>query len=420
MTANHRLRTVRTGISFRFELNNKPRKNGLYNILFRITENRVIKRLATAEEVNKLWWDAKKEEVKARDPRHISKNSELQRIKNEALTLLQTIPNVTADKILKALRGEKTYHEIVCLLEYTNQRYLMDKPFNTVKNTTTIVNKLVDFTGQNRLPFEDITPDFLNRFEKYLSQKCKNNGNTVDTNLSKLRAIINHAIQNGRISVNLNPFRSYRIKECTPIIKRLDESELQLMKDVVLPQFSLLWHVRNYWLFSYYSAGLRFSDFATLKWKDIDSRSQDGFFITYRIHKTGKVHSIPVPKQAVAILNHYRPASDAAPSGLIFPVLNKQVDFNHEKALKQEISRKNALVNKYLKKLCQAAGINKPVAFHMARHTFADMARIKTGDIYGISKSLRHQKLATTERYLASMDETAVTRTMAATFADEN
>jgi integrase len=69
-----------------------------------------------------------------------------------------------------------------------------------------------------------------------------------------------------------------------------------------------------------------------------------------------------------------------------------------------EISRKNALINKYLKKICSLAGINKEVSFHSARHTFADLGRRKTKDVYAISKLLRHSKINITEKYLSEFD----------------
>ena len=44
----------------------------------------------------------------------------------------------------------------------------------------------------------------------------------------------------------------------------------------------------------------------------------------------------------------------------------------------------------------------------MARHSFADHARTRSGDLYAISKSLGHGNLQTTETYLRSFDRDAV------------
>ena len=45
---------------------------------------------------------------------------------------------------------------------------------------------------------------------------------------------------------------------------------------------------------------------------------------------------------------------------------------------------------------------------HVARHSFADYARQRTGDLYAISKSLGHGNLQTTQTYLKSFDRDAV------------
>lgn len=60
--------------------------------------------------------------------------------------------------------------------------------------------------------------------------------------------------------------------------------------------------------------------------------------------------------------------------------------------------------------LARQANIHKPdeVTFHVARHSFADVARQRSKDIYAISKALGHASLSVTESYLASFDQDAV------------
>ncbi len=44
---------------------------------------------------------------------------------------------------------------------------------------------------------------------------------------------------------------------------------------------------------------------------------------------------------------------------------------------------------------------------HVARHSFADMARQSGWSIYDISRALRHSNIAVTESYLSAIDEQA-------------
>lgn len=62
------------------------------------------------------------------------------------------------------------------------------------------------------------------------------------------------------------------------------------------------------------------------------------------------------------------------------------------------------------------AGIQKHVTTHVARHTFADLARRKGWSVYDISKAMAHSKLRETEVYLANFDHDALDEKLAALF----
>ena len=76
------------------------------------------------------------------------------------------------------------------------------------------------------------------------------------------------------------------------------------------------------------------------------------------------------------------------------------------------------LVNKYLKDLASKAGLPKKVSFHVSRHSFADYARKKTKDIYGLSKALGHSGIHITQQYLSDFDQDAVDQTMDDVFGE--
>lgn len=69
-----------------------------------------------------------------------------------------------------------------------------------------------------------------------------------------------------------------------------------------------------------------------------------------------------------------------------------------------QISTKNALINKYLKQVAKLAKIEKPVSFHIARHSFGRIAKIKNID-NGVLKNLfAHSSIKVTEAYMGDFD----------------
>lgn len=56
------------------------------------------------------------------------------------------------------------------------------------------------------------------------------------------------------------------------------------------------------------------------------------------------------------------------------------------------------------------------LSFHVARHSFANIARQKKANVYDISKALGHTSLKITETYLSKFDTTSQDETMKQVF----
>lgn len=116
--------------------------------------------------------------------------------------------------------------------------------------------------------------------------------------------------------------------------------------------------------FSYYTRGMSFVDLAHLKKKDIQ-----GGVLTYVRRKTGKVLHIELLPEMIMIIRRY--ASEVKDSPYLFPLLTKD-GAGYESALR--------LQNKRLKRVAKILGLNVKLTTHVARHSWATIARDKGVD----------------------------------------
>ncbi|MEX2411191.1 MAG: site-specific integrase, partial [Candidatus Paceibacterota bacterium] len=222
--------------------------------------------------------------------------------------------------------------------------------------------------------------------------------------LETLRTVYRKASNEGVTDQLTNPFQNFKIQRGQVKKDRLTEEEIQAIIELKLEEGSLIWHVRNSFLFSFYCAGIRASDILQLKWKNIiDGR------LVYKMQKTNRPHTMKLHDKAKAILDYYGPRD---PENFVFSYLDNNVDYSDPEFAFNQLNSKTVLLNKYLGKIAKMSEIEKRVTTHTARHSFADIARQKTDNLYNLSKTLGHSSIKITEAYLASFDEKAVDDTL--------
>ena len=125
---------------------------------------------------------------------------------------------------------------------------------------------------------------------------------------------------------------------------------------------------RDIFLFSYYTAGINFTDMATLRYCDIvDGR------IYYSRHKTQKLLSFQLVPNAMQIIEKYSKANHAQ-EDYIFPILNR----SKHKTARQIFNRTHKAlrkVNRELKTLGEQIGVEMPLTTYVARHAFATVLK---------------------------------------------
>ena len=134
--------------------------------------------------------------------------------------------------------------------------------------------------------------------------------------------------------------------------------------------------VKQAFLFACF-CGLRISDVRTLRWADI-GKGTEGYYISKLMVKTRHVVTVPLSENALS----WMPARGQARAD--DKVFELPSFFS---------------VNYRLKQWAREAGIDKPVTFHVSRHTFATTLLTMGVDLYTTSKLLGHQNIITTQVY---------------------
>lgn len=154
----------------------------------------------------------------------------------------------------------------------------------------------------------------------------------------------------------------------------------------------------NFFMFAFYARGMSFVDMARLRKWDI----RDGH-IRYIRCKTGRQMEVAITGEMQRIIDYFTLRTKESP--YLFPILNPNLTGadawrQYKTALKRQ--------NEMLKTLANRAGIHAKVTSHVARHTWATLAKYANCPVSTISEALGHRDVRTTEIYLASFDRSVM------------
>lgn len=428
--------------TFAFELNSRPNRYGTYAIYLRITYDRKHARFKTPLVVRKSEFNRKAKNwnwIRPSNPDHAVLNEALRKQILKVEDIYRELKEdglATFEKIVSELKSGKRSLSFMDYARKRTQEIHDEGNIRNYKKYNGFCNKLEAYLatiGRKDILFAEITPAFLSDFQVYLSQLSNErekdktlHPNTVAEVFKQFKVLIHRAIViDGIMRVDKNPFVAFKCATVETAKSRLDLEEIKRIKDLDLEPGSPVWHARNYFLFSYYCAGIRAGDLIQLRWCNITS----GGRLSYQMDKNHKVRDIKLMDEALDILSSYH-RMDAKSTDYIFPLANPDAPYamavtcedldtmpaRLKKSLYNMISSKNAYINKYLKKVAEMAGIKKKVSMHIARHTFARIAKLQGIDNALLKNMLGHSKLETTERYMGEFDTLETDRAMAKIF----
>jgi integrase/recombinase XerD len=370
-------------------------------IHFRIIKNRKVSYVTSGIMMPESQWDFTKNKVKSTHKNSARLNSFLStkytELQDQVLEF-ETINKGLSTKDLKDKIYGKAPADFYEVTEELLLIYLKDKKIGTHDADKTILGKIKDFHKGKKLFFAEITPAFLSKLDTYLRVEYLNKTNTIHNTLKLIRKVFNYAIRQDYIEAGINPFLKYQIKTEKTSKTYLSEDELQAIVDLQLsPETRIELH-RDMFVFAANTGGLRVSDTLLLKWNNFD-----GSHINFTIKKTSTQSSIKLPSKALEIIQKYK--SQGKSTRYLFPMLIEDLNEADPRELDNAISSASAYINKNLKFIAQKAGIEKPLSFHISRHTWATRALRKGISIDKVSKLMGHAQIRETQIYAKIVSE---------------
>lgn len=284
---------------------------------------------------------------------------------------------------LNAIQGEleRRNNRGMGFIDFCKRRAEIRK-YGKAKDTQERYDRFIRlFSAWGRInSFADITDSNIIEYDKYLVGKGMGTYSKWNNYHRFLNSFIMDAIDAGY--VKRNPYKWISIerdKKSHGLKRCLTPEEFQRMKRVDLPTESLR-RVRDLFVFQTYTC-LSYSDLRLFTLWDIHEIDGMSVYVGKR-RKTGVRFTVPILEPALQILRKY--------DGKL-PLIS------------------NVKYNEYLKVVAQAAGIDKPVSTHWARHTGATMLLNSGIPMQIVSRICGHSSTRITEQvYAKLLDETVV------------
>ena len=446
------LKERRKGISFNFEI----RQSGSnYPIFLRITENgRHLRYKTTITLSRKSDWDSEKQKIKYTEPNRDKWQKVLDELKEKALTIHRELEEESVsspDKIIETLRGGTKSDSFLDFAEQYRDVLRERGQLSTFRKYDQVCRKFTAFMQSRRrephsVKFKEIDYSFVKAFDAFLHtldnqqyatrevvdgkrvkvEKStpgapKLHQNYISKILRYFKTLLLMAEKEKLLKHDDNPFTTYKIEAEDKIQKEeLTLEEVMRIIDLKLEEGSPAWNSRNFFLFAMYCAGIRVGDLLCLRWRNVTTDGR----LHYQMEKNHKIQDVPLLPPALVIIDLYRGEENENPDDFIFPYMKKgkyaeewlklkstkdidSMDGALKLKYKQTVSAKEAIVNKGLKTVREMAGITKPLSTHIARHTFARLAKEVHTDNSLLQGLLMHSSISTTERYMGRFSSDA-------------
>ena len=376
------------------------REGALY---YQVIHNRVVRQISTGYKLFASEWDQRSEAViPCQHPAGMERDNYLlsvgERIRRDKIRLEKAIRTLsqsgpfTADDIV--IRFHDSGQE-PSFNDYIRQQIVRLKRLGKIRTSETYTAALKSFSSFMKgsdILFGELSSDLLMEYEAYLKNRG-NSPNTISFYMRILKAVYNRAVENG-LTGQRNLFKSVYTGVEKTLKRAIHLNDIRRIKRLDLSLKPHLDFARDMFLFCFYTRGMSFVDMAYLKKGGIANG-----ILTYRRKKTGQQLFIRWEKCMQEIIDKY-PVNETE---FLLPIITER-DKEYRKQYTNALHRVNTL----LKKIGEILDLPIHLTMHVARHSWASIAKNHNVPVSVISEGMGHDSENTTQIYLASLDTAVV------------
>lgn len=266
--------------------------------------------------------------------------------------------------------------------------------YRNYRSTVNIIKEYLKHRRRPRLLMSKIDKKFIIGLLDFLKNTYRNTKSpdnpkemslhTLHLHQSALARMLNAAVKEG--VMDRNPF--YALGRHERIAKPQSEREFLTKEELLALMEAPTTNetTKRAFMFCCFT-GLRYGDVSTITWRNIKQVDSGLVLSIQAMQKTGKQVTIPLSQSALKWL----PDRNGCKPG------QKVFDMTCLSAC-----------DRCLKKMATAAGIEKNVSFHTARHSMATLSLAAGGDLYTVGKLLGHTNINSTQVYADVVMDTKI------------
>ncbi|MCD8080872.1 MAG: site-specific integrase, partial [Bacteroides sp.] len=378
-------------------------------LFLRLIYNRQSGNITLPYRIDSSEWDGERNRLSCRgsSPDRVTYLMDLQhRLDNEKEAFSRFVSKfsdrreVNIRDILSSYRCQSLRGGLSSFVEWLARRLVNEKRERTARAYKSAWRRLLSYSGKSDLCADDLTEAFIRGFEKHLqAEKCSLN--TISFYMRNLRAVCNKGKERGIFPPEYqHPFR-HVYTQIAPTRKRAlskdDVSRLNCFDETLFarltPEEKDALHL---FLFSFHACGMSFVDLAYLRKSDIR-----GKVLSYYRKKTGRLIQMNITEGMQRSIEYFRLRTQHSP--YVFPVVQDTT-----RSAYSQYCTGLRVQNQRLKTIREKTGIRKGLSTHMARHSWATIARSESVSVDVISEALGHSFVSTTYIYLESFGSSVI------------